>query len=223
MHLTRQKAADIEVGDQLFYRFHRYDVHEVVAQGSYVRVVGTGERGALYVVLAAHRMLWSLKRQEKRDPLHGLRGWRVPVQRRPALPGVPGHRHLPVLPRDHVAGEIAQHAALVGPGVRAVRALIGSRVPRPVLWAPQAQKVPYLFSVDGRSLVAALHTGWRRGFGVDGGAEALGEGSMVPDLRTPLPPVGGSALGCDRSTARTIRIVIPSSPQERDDQGIPAG
>jgi hypothetical protein len=208
MYLAYQKAAGIEVGDQLFYRFHSYDVHEVVAQGSYIRVVGTGEQGALYVLLAASRKLWSLKRREHHDSLHGLRERRVPVWRRPALSGVSGQQHLPVLSRDHVVGEIAQRDAVVASGVLAVRALIGSRVPSP--WTVrEVQQVPYLFSIGGRSLAAALHTGRRPGFGADGGAEALGQRSMVSNLCAAIPHTGEPALGRDRSSAGAIRIVIP--------------
>jgi hypothetical protein len=219
MYLAHQRAADIKAGDQLFYKFRRYLVHEVTVHGPYVRVVGTGERDALYVLLAAGRKLWSLKKREQHDPLHGLRGRHVPVQRQPALPGVHGDQHLPVLSRDHVAGASSQHEALVEPGVLAIRTLIGTRI-RPTVFG-EVPQVPYVLSVAGSSLIPALHTGRRPGFGVEGGGQALGERSMVPDLRTAFPQAGGSTLGRDWTSTGTIRIVIPPAPQERDDQGIP--
>jgi hypothetical protein len=218
--LTHQKASEIKAGDQLLYKFRRYQVTEVLVLDHCVRLVGVGQHGALYVVLSAHRKLWTLRKREHHDPLHGLRGRQLPVRRRPELPGLLGDRHLPVLSRDHVVGEVAQRETLVGPGVLAIRTLVGSRVRAPRFG--EVPQVPYVLSVAGSPLVPALHAGRRPGFGAEGGREALGERSMVPDLCASLPHTRGSAVGRDWSAGRTIRIVIPSGLQERDDQGIQA-
>lgn len=221
--LAHQKASEIKAGDQVFYKFRRYQVTEATGDygGVLTRLIGHGEDRSLHVLVLSDRKFWTLKKREQHDPLHGLRGWHVPVRRRLELPGLPRHQHLPVLPRNSVAGEVAQSEAPVAPGVLAVRTLIGSRLRPP--FRGQVPQVPYVLSVAGSPLVQALHAGRRPGFGADGGSQALGEGPMVPDLRAALPhPQGRPAMGRDWPATGTIRIVIPSGLQERDDQGIQA-
>lgn len=221
--LAHQKASAIKAGDQIFYKFRRYEVTEATGDygGVLTRLIGRSEDRSLHILVLSDRKFWTLKKREHHDPLHGLRERPVPVRRRLELPGVSGHQHLPVLSRHHVVGEVARRETVVGPGVLAVRTLIGPRVRTP--FHGQAPQVPYVLSVAGSSLVQALHTGRRPGFGADWGSETLGERSMVPDLCAAIPhPQGRQTLGRDWPAAGTIRIVIPSGLQERDDQGIQA-
>jgi hypothetical protein len=204
---AHQKAAEIKAGDQLFYKFRRYHVTE--ATGGYggvmTRLVGHGDSGDIHVLVASGRKFWTLKKREHHEPLHGLRGRHVPVRRRLALLGVPGHQHLPVLPRDQVGGAAGLRGPAVGVGILTVRAVVGPRIPTHGSAAYSAS-VPYLFSVGGTSLVHALHTGRRPGLGADWADQALGEGAMVSHLHPSLHGPSESSVGGHRPP---IRILIP--------------